>query len=405
VCSQLALISSFPNCSHLILSNSSSFLLLYPFPVSHSAKKLPETLFPNQEEIAVLSILVDADVAEGDIYGIKLKSFLEGLCSFILIANEENRIKAGEKVSLEVVSRDLKLQIYREARAASTTKKPDYKMVFDLFDDNQNGTISLEEFKTLLKKLQLIHALADHQIPALLAMFDKNKRGVITYDDFKNFAEDGEKAVLEEDQLILRPPAGGSGAGSGKGGGGSSGTGGSIFDAEDDLTEEDLKDDIDIISEVPPIAVTRNADCDWFLWFLYRQACVVEPVDPEAVITELESACHETEMTIPNRSNGNSYAASTSGLTIKDFWNLLFEFRLQGTITKVQFVKGIQLLCESGNGKDDDYIDYNTLCKYVIRMGRGYMSVLQEKRKEIEKQFVPLLLELKKYFKSLCAEM
>lgn len=371
-------------------------------------------MFPNQEEIAVLAILVDADIAEGDIYGIKLKSFLEGLCSYILIANEENRIKAGEKVSLDIISRDLKLQIYREARASSFTKKPDYKIVFDLFDENHNGTISLDEFKTLLKKLQLISSLSDHQIPMLLAMFDKNKRGVITYDDFKQFAEDGEKAVLEEDQLILRPPIGGSsGAGSGKGGATGSGAGGSLFDTEDDLTEEDLKDDIDLISDVPPMAVTRNADCDWFLWFLYRQACVVEPVDPEAVITELESACHETEMTIPNRSNSNnnnnssrsSYPTATSGLTIKDFWNLLFEFRLQGNITKVQYIKGIQLLCETGNGKDDDYLDYNTLCKYIIRMGRGYMSLLQEKRKEIEKNFIPLLLELKKYFQTLCAEM
>ena len=33
------------------------------------------------------------------------------------------------------------------------------------------------------------------------------------------------------------------------------------------------------------------------IWFLWRQACRVEPSDPEAVITELEAACTETHLT------------------------------------------------------------------------------------------------------------
>ena len=33
------------------------------------------------------------------------------------------------------------------------------------------------------------------------------------------------------------------------------------------------------------------------IWFLWRQACKVEPSDPESVITELEAACTETHLT------------------------------------------------------------------------------------------------------------
>lgn len=33
------------------------------------------------------------------------------------------------------------------------------------------------------------------------------------------------------------------------------------------------------------------------IWFLWRQACRVEPSDPESVITELEAACTETHLT------------------------------------------------------------------------------------------------------------
>jgi Ca2+-binding EF-hand superfamily protein len=358
------------------------------------SKKLNENIFLNMEEWGLISVLVDADVAEGDIYGIKLKNLLTNLCAYILSSNEATRMKTGEKISLEIVARELKMQIYREAKLSAgmqgRNKKPDYLKVFNLFDDNKNGSISLNEFKTMLKKLQLISALSDHQIPNLLAMFDKGKRGVIAFDDFKSFAEDGEKLAQEEDDNFFRMNRA-AGPGAEKTGGGSKGVSGH-FD-EQDLDDEDLEDDIDIISDIPPLAITRNSDCDWLVWFLYRQACHLEPMDPESVVIDLESLCHETEMT-----------TNDQDISIKEFWNILFELKLQGNMQKQQYLKGIQLLCLHGNNRDDDRVDYSTLCKYVIRMGRSYNGLLQEKRKEMEKNFHPLLMELKRYFKQLCDE-
>jgi hypothetical protein len=89
-------------------------------------------------------------------------------------------------------------------------------------------------------------------------------------------------------------------------------------------------------------------------------------------------------------------------ISLKEFWNLLFELRLQGSMTRPQFITGIKFVCVSGHGGDDDRVDYNALCKYAIRMGRAYLAQIQEKNRELEKNFPGLLVELKKYFKALC---
>ncbi len=340
----------------------------------------------NLEEWASLSVLVDADVADGDIYGVKLKSFLEGLCAYIVSVSEEQKQRAGEKVSLEIVSRDLKHQIYTEARANGRAKKPDYKSVFDLFDMDRSGSISVEELRTMLRRLQLVNSLPDHQVPALLAMFDKHKRGSINQDDFVAFAEEAKGSGGGERGPDGEYLGGFDGEGGAGGGGG---------DEDGDLDEDEEEEDLEgMTSNVPPVAVTRNADCDWMLWMLYRQACKAEPTDPESVITELEASCSETEMIVRNQPS----------ISVKEFWTLLFEKRLQGAMSKAQYVKGVQFVCSEGNGRDDDRVDHETLCRYVVRMGRGFNQLVQERARADEGRFFPLVADLKKYFKDLAQE-
>ena len=96
-------------------------------------------------------------------------------------------------------------------------------------------------------------------------MFDTTNKGFITFEDFtafvakyKNLAEDGISIMDDLDKEISDPTH---------------------------------------MSDVPPLAITRNADCDYIVWFIWRQCCRIEPSDPECIITELEAACAETELT------------------------------------------------------------------------------------------------------------
>ncbi len=146
-------------------------------------------------------------------------------------------------------------------------------------------------------------------------------------------------------------------------------------------------------TNVPPVTITRNADCDWLLWFLYREGRKVDPLDPESVITELQIRCNETELT-----------QKDPAISVKEMWNHLYELGLQGGMTHVQFLKGVQLVCQHGNGKDDDRVDYEALCRYIIRMGRSFNALLQTRAAEDEGKFTPLLVELKKYFRDISEE-
>lgn len=215
-----------------------------------------EPQMPNLEEWASLAVLVNADVCEGDIYGVRLKDFLEGLCHYSVTAALDTKLRTGERFSLEQVARDLQRQIYTEAMNCGKGKKADYRAVFDIFDDNKNGEISVPEFKVMLKRLQLVNRLADHQLPALLNLFSKSKH-IVKYEDFVDFASKGQKAG-----------AGSSGSGSGAAGG----EGGDEADKLLDDDEEDEEDIEDMTSNVPPVTITRNGDCDWLLWFLYRES-------------------------------------------------------------------------------------------------------------------------------------
>jgi hypothetical protein len=322
---------------------------------------------PNLEEWASLAVLVNADVCEGDIYGVRLKDFLEGICAHAVNVAMQTRLRQGERLSVEQVSRELQRQIYVEALNCGKGKKPDFKAVFEIFDENKSGDISLAEFKIQLKRLQLVSKLAEHQLPTLLAMFTKSKHQV-KLEDFVAFAQKGSRSGGALDESDEEKEA----------------------DKEDDADEDDIED---MTSNVPPVTITRNSDCDWLLWFLYREARKVDPLDPESVITELQIRCNETELT-----------QKDPAISVKEMWNHLFELSLQGGMSHAQFIKGVQLVCQHGNGKDDDRVDYEALCRYVIRMGRAFNALIQQRAAEDEGKFAPLLVELKKYFKDLSQE-
>ena len=369
-----------------------------PVRTNKYAKEVPENQFPNLEEWAALSVLVQADIAEGDVYGVRLRSFLESMCYYAVTMADELRLKRnGGTESVEIVARDLQRQINIEARSMATqsrygagagagvgSKGFNYKAVFNLFDEDRNGAISAKEFQLILKRFQLVRRLADHQLPELIKMFTLGKKeDNITLEEFERFARQGIKGSSgagfgdDDDDLLVSRPNPDTGDG---------------FPALDDAYEDE--DDIeDMTSNVPPVVITRNAECDWLLWFLYREALKIDPLDPESVITDLQVRCSETEITLTNPS-----------ISVKEMWHLLFELGLQGGMTHEQFVRGVLLVCERSTGKDDDRVDFEALCRYVVRMGRAFNSLCQERAKADEGRFGPLMAELKEFFSGLADE-
>ena len=59
---------------------------------------------------------------------------------------------------------------------------------------------------------------------------------------------------------------------------------------------------------------------------------------------------------------------------------------------------------QGGEGKEEDRVDYESLGKLVIRMGRAFNAIVQEKTKADDEKFPPLLNDLKKYFQELSKE-
>jgi Ca2+-binding EF-hand superfamily protein len=221
----------------------------------------------------------------GDLYGLKPKQFLENLCAYQFQTNEESRFKSGEKISLEIVSTDLKRLICYEAKSNSKGRKPDFKTTFELFDQDKSGAIKTDEFKKMLKQLHLINTLADHQIPSLIAMFDKTKKNSILLSDFIAFAEDGNKDLLNDDfddeednddnnnNFFQRKQ---------------NNNNSSNNNDDENIDDDDEDEDQLINSNTPPVVISKNSDCDWLLWYLYKQCCRLEPLDAESVVIELQ---------------------------------------------------------------------------------------------------------------------
>ena len=248
-----------------------------------------------------------------------------------------------------------------EAKSAAVKAKKkglDFDAVFKLFDENQEGYIDLNEFKHMLGRLQLITQLPENQIPALLARFDKDKKGKITKDDLIKFVGADKKS---EDDLATFADDG-------------------EFDADDDYVGQS--------SNKPPEAITKNADGDWLIWFLWREACKVEPTDPESVITELEAACAETLLT-----------QDDSLLSLDELWAIICDLKLRGTLSKEQFGKhaGEIVKKDAPKGKGGGALyDFEALCRYTVRMGRAYNKIVQAKRIADNELYAKIKMTLQK---------
>ena len=164
---------------------------------------------------------------------------------------------------------------------------------------------------------------------------------------------------------------------------------------EDDLAtfaddgEFDLDDDyVGQSSNKPPEAITKNADGDWLIWFLWREACKVEPTDPESVITELEAACAETLLT-----------QDDSLLSLDELWAIICDLKLRGTLSKEQFGKhaGEIVKKDAPKGKGGGALyDFEALCRYTVRMGRAYNKIVQAKRIADNELYAKIKMTLQK---------
>lgn len=252
--------------------------------------------------------------------------------------------------------------IREEAKAAGGGRTFDFITAFAAFDEEGSGNVKLSDFKKLLIRFQLIDKLPPAQVPALLECFDRSKKGYITYDDFLAFVESSRGIDGDDD--------------------------------DDYALDDDEADGDELVlglsSNTPPTSITRNSDCDWLLWFLWRQACRVAPRDPENLLAELESSCVAAD----KRQHGSD--AAVGEISVKSFWQTLGDKKLQGTMSRGQFDKGVKFLVHDGTGKDDDPMDYVSIAKYVVRMGRAFNSLVQQRRVVDEKKFAQLRASLKK---------
>jgi Ca2+-binding EF-hand superfamily protein len=323
--------------------------------IEASMGRPPNSPLPNLEEWSILAILVGGSIAQDDLFGTNAKKFIEGMCTYS--AGKLGSLGENDSVSLDALCSQLRIMIKDEALVLGGGKNPDYLAVFNTFDQDGGGTISLEEFSSMLVKLQLIDRLPKRQIPQLLRSFDTSNKGSITYEDFLRFAESGRE---EDDDIAL-----------------------------DDDDEADGF--LGLGSNTPPTSMTHNSECDWLLWFVWRQACRTSHRDPEAAVNDLEASCQQV---VDNGSVSND--GQYHGISSDILWRKLSEFRLQGSMTRSQYESGIHFVSMDGSGRADDPIDFKSLCRYVIRMGRAYNGLVQERRNVDSRKFSQAFASLQK---------
>ena len=327
---------------------------------------------PTAEEWAGLATLTDSAVAEDEIYGVSVAKFIDGICS---IASGGPDIDTTTFVAdMDVLVKEIQRLVRAEALEAGNGVKMDYRAAFNVINTDGDDVLSIEEFRAHLVRLQLAYLCPEGELPKLLRLFDSTNKGYITFEDFMAFVNKY-KNVLEDDGLVMED----------------------IGDVDEDPAN---------MSDTPPLAITRNADCDYLVWFIWRQCCRIEPAEPEAIVNELEVSCTETELT-----------QAEGSISIKELWNLMFELKIQdnrlspGTnITKAQYEKGVRYLGldnrnrmqsqYGGGGEMDHQVDYPTLCRYVIRMGRAHAAMREEKRQENVQKFHMLKSGLRQYLLS-----
>jgi hypothetical protein len=91
----------------------------------------------------------------------------------------------------------------KQAIGNSSNGKPNYQASFDLFDTDNSGKLSADEFKQMLIQLQLIENLPEDKIPEVISKFNRHKNAEITVDDFVTFAENTHFGLHESDDQVI----------------------------------------------------------------------------------------------------------------------------------------------------------------------------------------------------------
>lgn len=329
---------------------------------------------PNVEEWACLAVLTGASVTENGIFGVRPLAFVESMCVTISMGagKEEGGLMAPSMTSLDRLVREVQRLIRETAIQAGNGAAPDYRAAFNVINTDGDEVLSVKELKAHLARLHLSDMCPDEEVPQFVRMIDKSNQGYVTFDDFMKFVEENKNSEVGDSRR-----------------------------ADDENDETDPAK----MSGEPPVAITKNADCDYLLWFVWRQACRIEPQDPEIIVTELESACTETEL---------SQVEGT--ISVKELWNLMFELKIQtqNNISKAQFEKGTRYLVNDprdldpsstrGLSSHDVQVDYRALARYVIRMGRAHEAQVEEKRASDEAKYRQLKGDLRRFLRSLDQE-
>ena len=324
---------------------------------------------PSAEEWVNLAVLTGSTVAEDDVYGVDVSSFVEKILPVVAGGLLDQSSVNSQPASMNILVKEIARLIHAEALASGNGGKLNYRAAFNIINKDGDEVLSIEEFRANLVRLQLSHLCPEGELPKLIRLFDTNSKGHVTFDDFMGFVN--KYKGLAED-------------------------GAASFEVEAE------QDDPTKMSDTPPLAITRNADCDYIIWFIWKQCCRIEPSDPECIVTELEAACHESELT-----------QSEGSISIKELWNLLFELKIQtnNNISKPLFEKGIRYLLVDGQGKraafdnsqPDAQVDYSALCRYVVRMGRAHVAMRDERQATNLTLYKRLSGELRKFLISLGA--
>lgn len=312
---------------------------------------------PNIEEWALLSCLAGAIVAEGDTYGVRIAKLIEGLCFQIVYgANSSGALRPV--FNIEAMCRELQSLILDEAKSSASKKanksglkpeKYDFASVFNLFDEDGQGTISINEFQKMLSRLNIIDALPVEKVPELLRAFDPKKKGFVTLDGFIAFAMDKKYGNFAQEDG---------------------------FDSEDDIDDDD--DELPSSSNAPA-AITQHAESDWLLWNIWKNALKNNEKDPERYINELEASCTEVEI-----------ESIQGAVSEKDLWFILAEMNLRENIGRQQFEAGLQHFAMDPKAKLSSGVDFESLCRGIVRMGRAYNALLQQRKKDESELYASL---------------
>jgi len=309
--------------------------------------KTPSAFLPSLEEWATLACLTGDAVVEDGVYGVHINKFVHNLCNLIV------KRAHSSPVSVEMILRDIQRALRFEAKIASKGKKKiDYRSCFLLFDLDGQGTIDATEFKKMLTRLKVIDGLSDANYPKVFGAFDRSKRGEVTLEDFTAFAESSKFGLnLEDDEF-------------------------------NQIDDDPIGDVFTITSNMPPVHLTRDPDTDWLLWFVWKEASKQDKEDPESMITDLQAACNDLEQ--------KKDKSSSATITIKDLWALIGDLNLRGMMNKSQFDKGVKRFTDFVGKENGERVDYSAFCENIVRMGRSFIKILQERQSAEDKSYLQL---------------